>query len=323
MTSGFRHLRLALSLGLGALCLLSLSVGAYEVPAADLLSDPMGLLVLSVSRLPRTLAAVLSGAALAVAGVVMQQIARNRFVEPSTTGTPESAALGLLAVTLLAPGAPVWVKMAVAAVSALLGTALFVALIRRLPPREVFLVPLAGLILSGVIGAVVTWIAWEADLMQLVGTWLMSGEFSGVIAGRYELLWIAAAAAALAWVAADRFAILGLGPEAATGLGLNPDAVMRLGLVVVSVVTAMVVVSVGMIPFVGLVVPNIVARLMGDNLRRTLAPTALGGGALVLGSDLVGRLVVYPFEIPAGTILGVTGAAIFLWLLWGKPRHVA
>lgn len=311
------RLRLVVAGGLVLLFCVSIITGAASMSS----QDPLAWLVLTVSRIPRTLAAMLSGAALAVAGVVMQQIARNRFVEPSTTGTPESAALGLLAVTLLVPDAPIWVKMVVASVSALAGTALFLRVIRRLPPREVFLVPLAGLILSGVIGAAVTWIAWDADLMQLVGTWLMTGEFSGVIAGRYELLWIAGFAAAIAWFAADRFSILALGPEAATGLGLNPDAVMRLGLVVVSVVTAMVVVSVGMIPFVGLVVPNIVSRLMGDNLRKTLLPTAMGGAGLVLASDLIGRIVVFPFEIPAGTILGVSGAAIFLWLLWSRPRH--
>lgn len=304
-------------LGLLVLCVMSLCIGAAGMAP----SDPMAWLVFTVSRLPRTLAAMLSGAALAVAGVVMQQIARNRFVDTSTTGTPEAAALGLLAITLIAPGASIWLKMTVAAASALLGVMLFLALIRRLPPREVFLVPLAGLVLSGVLGAAVTFVAWETDLLQFVSAWLLTGEFSGVIAGRYELLWIAGLAALIAWIAADRLAILGLGEDTARGLGLRPQAVMRLGLVVVSVVTAMVVVSVGMIPFVGLVVPNIVSRLMGDNLRLTLGPTAAAGAGLVLASDILGRLVVRPFEIPAGTILGVSGGLIFLWLLWRRPGH--
>ncbi|MBC7145900.1 MAG: iron chelate uptake ABC transporter family permease subunit [Thioclava marina] len=296
----------------------SLGVGAARLQAGDAMSA----LVLSVSRIPRTLAAVLTGAALAVAGVVMQEIVRNRFVEPATAGSPEAAAAGLLAVTLIAPHAPLWVKMVVAAASALAGAALFVVLIRRLPPHEIFLVPLAGLVLSGVVGAGVTFIAWQADLMQYVSIWMLSGEFSGVIAGRYELLWIGGAAAALAWVAADRFAILGLGPDAATALGLSPRAVIRFGLLVVALVTAMVVVSVGMIPFVGLIVPNLVSRMMGDNLRASLPVVALSGAILVLASDLVGRLIIYPYEVPAGIILGVFGAAAFLGLLWRGDRHV-
>ncbi len=299
----------------------SLLIGAAGIGLPDLGGDPRMELILSVSRLPRTLAVILTGAALAIAGVIMQQMVRNRFVEPGTTGTAEGAALGLLAITLIAPAAPIWVKMVAASLAAMAGTALFLRIIRHIPPREVLLVPVVGIILSAVLGALVTFIGWQADLLQLIGIWLFTGEFSGVIAGRYELLWIAGAAAGLAWFAADRFSILGLGREATTGLGLNPDAVMRLGLVVVSLVTALVIVTVGMIPFVGLVVPNIVARRMGDNLRATLPITAAGGAVLVLACDIIGRLVRYPYEVPVGTILGVIGSALFLWLLYREPSR--
>lgn len=108
-----RPLALALA-GLALLALASLFVGAASL-------DGRAALLLSASRIPRTAAAILTGAALVVAGVVMQQIVRNRFVEPATTGTPEAAAAGLLAVTLAAPAAPIWAKMIVAAVSALAG----------------------------------------------------------------------------------------------------------------------------------------------------------------------------------------------------------
>ncbi|MFD1796568.1 iron chelate uptake ABC transporter family permease subunit [Paracoccus aurantiacus] len=304
------------------LSLASLMTGAASIDIFTAPSDPWALLVLMESRLPRTLAVLLTGAALSVAGMLLQALVRNRFVGPDTVGTSESAALGLLAITFLAPAAPIWIKIAVAAATGLAGTALFVALIRRLPPREIMLVPITGIVLSGVIGAVVTWIAWQADLVQLITTWLMTGEFSGVVAGRYEVLWIAGAAAALAWFAADRFAILSLGDEVATGLGLGTRGVMRLGLVVVSLVSAMVVATVGMIPFIGLVVPNIVSRIMGDNLRQSLPVAAAGGAALLLFCDLIGRLVRYPFEIPVGTVMGFVGAGIFLFLLYRKPAHV-
>lgn len=303
------------------LTLASLMTGAASVDVFAAPSDPWAMLVLMESRLPRTLAVLLTGAALAVAGMLLQALVRNRFVGPDTVGTGESAALGLLAITLLAPGAPIWVKILTAAASAMAGTALFVAVIRRLPPRELMLVPITGIVLSGVIGSVVTYIAWQTDLIQLITTWLMTGEFSGVIAGRYEILWIAGGAAALAWFAADRFAILGLGEEVATGLGLGTKGVMRLGLAVVSLVTAMVVATVGMIPFIGLVVPNIVSRIMGDNLRQSLPMVAAAGAALLMACDLIGRLVRYPFEIPVGTVMGFVGAGIFLFILYRKPAH--
>ena len=186
---------LVAGLVLALLVLASLGLGAARIGPDAAAGEGWTALVLMESRLPRTLAVLLTGAALAVAGVVIQSLVRNRFVGPDTAGTGESAALGLLAVTLLAPGAPIWVKMVVASLSAMAGTALFLQIVRRLPVREVMLGPIAGLVLSGIIGAVVTWIAWQADLLQFVGTWLMSGEFSGVIAGRYELLWVAGAAA--------------------------------------------------------------------------------------------------------------------------------
>ncbi|SCY42964.1 iron chelate uptake ABC transporter family permease subunit [Paracoccus tibetensis] len=311
----------ALSMALAALMLASLTVGAANVDLRGIFRDPQAMLVLLESRLPRTLAVTLTGAALSVAGVLIQVLVRNRFVGPDTSGTAEGAALGLLAITILAPTSALWLRMGAAALGAMATTALFVTVIRRLPPREVMLVPIAGLVLSGVLGAVVTFIGWQTDLMQYVGAWLYSGEFSGVIAGRYELLWIAGLAAGLAWLAADRFVILALGQQVATGLGLSTAAVMRLGLLVVSVVTAMVVTTVGMIPFVGLVVPNLVSRIMGDNLRASLPVVALAGALLVLACDLIGRLAIHPYELPAGLILGVLGAGLFLWLLHKRPSH--
>ncbi|ARJ70658.1 ABC transporter permease [Paracoccus contaminans] len=299
--------------------LVSLFVGAADVDLLSASRDPQAALVLMQSRLPRTLAVVLSGASLALAGVVVQALVRNRFVGPDTTGTAEGAALGLLAVTLLAPGAPIWARMLAASVTALAATALLLAIIRRLPAREVMLVPITGLVLSGILGAGVSFVAWQADLIQQMGIWLGSGEFSGVVAGRYELLWIAGAAAVLAWFSADRFAILALGNDVAAGLGLDTGAVMRQGLLVVALVTATVVATVGMVPFVGLVVPNITARIMGDNLRASLPVVATGGAGLLLACDLAARLVVRPYELPVGLILGVIGSAVFLVLLHARP----
>ena len=161
---------LAAGVALALLVLASLGTGAARIDLAA--GGGWTALVLMESRLPRTLAVLLTGAALAVAGTVIQSLVRNRFVSPDTAGTGESAALGLLGITLLAPAAPIWIKMVAASLAAMAGTALFLAIVRRLPVREVMLVPIAGLVLSGIIGSVVTWIAWEADLLQFVGTWL-------------------------------------------------------------------------------------------------------------------------------------------------------
>jgi iron complex transport system permease protein len=309
--------RLTAAILLAALVAASLSVGVSALSPAQFWQDPAALQLLAASRLPRTLAAVFTGAGLAIAGLIMQTIARNRFVEPATAGTAQSAALGILLVTLLWPAAAIPLKTLAAAVAALLCTSFFMAMAHRLPPTQPYLVPLFGLVYGGVIGAVVTFVGWQADLLQYLDTWT-NGEFSGVVRGRYELLWAAVLLVALAWWIADRLTIMALGRDVSTGLGLDYARMMQLGLVIVSVMSALSVVVVGMIPFVGLVVPNIVSRLMGDNLRGTLPWIAVSGAALVLGCDILGRLLRYPYEIPVGTIMGVVGALIFLWLLFAR-----
>ncbi|MDF0602553.1 iron chelate uptake ABC transporter family permease subunit [Psychromarinibacter sp. C21-152] len=305
------------ALGLVGLVLLagaSLLVGAADLWRGELDAG----LVLAVSRLPRTCAALLAGAGLALAGVVIQQTVQNRLVEPGLTGTPEAAMIGLLAVTLIAPGAALLIKMGVAAVSALAGTAGFFLLARHVPRRDPMLLPLVGLIYAGILGATALWIAWSTDLVQFIGIW-QTGEFSGVLRGRYELLWLIAGLAVALYLLADRITILGLGEDYARSLGLDYRATVLAGLAIVALSVAVVVVTVGAMPFVGLVVPNIVSRIRGDNLRRNLPVVAMLGGGFVLGADLIGRIVRWPYEIPAATVFAIVGAAIFLWLL-NAPR---
>lgn len=276
--------------------------------------------VIRDSRLPRTLAALLTGAGLAIAGQIMQLIARNRFVEPMTAGTGQGAVLGILLASVFLPGASIAVKMLLASATALMGSLGFFAITRRLPPSQPLLVPLAGLVYGGVIGGGVTFAAFQTDMLQYLEIWI-SGEFSGTMRGRYELLWLAGLAALFSYLVADQFSILGLGAEVSLNLGLNYQQVVMSGLAVIAVVSGVTVVTVGLIPFVGLVVPNLVSRFCGDNMRRNLPLTALAGAMLVLASDLAGRLLIHPFEVPAATVIGILGAAAFLWLLYGRGRH--
>jgi iron complex transport system permease protein len=278
--------------------------------------------LLTESRIPRTVALLLAGAGLAVSGQIMQMLSRNRFVEPATAGTSESAALGLLAVTLVDPSLSPLVRMAVAAVFAMAGTAVFLLLLRAVPLRSPYIVPLIGLMLGGVIGALTTFLAYRADLMQSLSTWVM-GDFSAILSGRYELLWGAGGLTLVAYWYADRFTLAGMGEAFALNLGLSYRQVMTLGLTVIALVTAAVVVTCGMIPFVGLIVPNLVSMVLGDRARATLPWVALCGAALVLACDIAGRLLVRPYEMPVGTTMGVLGGIVFLLVLVrsGGPRH--
>lgn len=325
--SGMRRVKLFVSALLITFCLatLSLFVGVSAVSPLEIVTgsaDEQQVLVFLASRIPRTAALLLAGCGMAITGTILQMLARNRFVEPSTTGTVESAGLGMLTVLVLAPDMPIIAKMLVAAVFALAGTSLFLAILKAMPFRSVLMVPLVGIMLGGMIGAVTTFFAYRFDLLQSMGAWA-SGDFSTVLRGRYEILWIAFALTVAAYVAADRFTVAGMGEEFSTNLGLNYGKVLSVGLVIVSMVTASVVVTVGVIPFIGLIVPNLVSMAMGDNLRRSLPWIGLCGAFLVLVCDIIGRTVNAPFEIPVGTVLGVIGSLFFLYLLMGKRRRVA
>ncbi|WP_343039408.1 ABC transporter permease [Microvirga makkahensis] len=305
------------------LALISLLIGAGDLSLSAFISPQEGQYatqILLISRIPRTLALILAGTAMAVAGTIMQMLTRNRFVEPSTAGTVESASLGLLIVTLFAPDAPVIGKMLIAAAFALAGTALFLRILRFVPLRSVLVVPLVGIMLSGIIGATTTFFAYRFDLLQSLNAWT-TGDFSGVLRGRYELLWIAFVLTLLAYLAADRLTLAGMGRDFATNLGLRYRSVVSFGLIIVAMVTATIVVTVGMLPFLGLIVPNVVSLMMGDNMRRSLPWVALLGAGLVLTCDIVGRVAYHPYEIPIGTIMGIVGSGLFLFLLLkGRER---
>ncbi|MDK4537361.1 ABC transporter permease [Kingella kingae] len=300
----------------------SLSIGVANFSWTNVFSGSLNdsTQVMLISRLPRTFAILLTGASMGVAGMIMQILLKNRFVEPSMVGASQSAILGLLLMSLLLPSAALLTKMSVAAMAALLGMLLFMAMIRKLPPTAQLLVPLVGIIFGGVIESVYTFIAYETDMLQLISVW-QSGDFSGVLLGRYELLWLTGALAVVAYLIADQLTIVGLGESVAVNLGINRNVILWAGLVIVALITSLVVVTVGNIPFIGLVVPNIVSRLLGDKLRASLPAVALLGAVLVLLCDIVGRVIVFPFEIPVATVFGVLGTVLFLGLLFRQPAR--
>lgn len=307
---------------LAMLSLVSLFVGVIDLGPGALLDDPDAREVFLGSRVPRTLALLLSGSALAVAGLIMQHLTRNRFVSPTTAGTVDAAGVGLLVSTVWFAGAPVMGKVLVSLCFALAGTFLFVWLIQQIQFKDVLFVPLLGLVLGGVYQATAEFLAYRHNLLQALSSWF-NADFSGIIEGRYETLWLAGIACALAYWFANHLTGAGLGRSFATSIGVNYQATLTAGVGIAALVTAVVVVTVGAIPFLGLIVPNVVTLLLGDNVRRVLPVTAMAGASLALACDIVGRVVVFPYEIPMGTIVGVLGAAVFLFLVLRRENRYA
>ena len=299
----------------GALLVLSLLTGVYDVFGADD-GDEM----FAITRIPRTIALVLAGAAMAMSGLVMQLLTQNRFVEPTTTGTTEWAGLGLLTVMILMPGASITTRMVGAVIAAFIGTMVFFLFLRRVTLRSSLIVPIIGIMLGAVVSAVSTFIALQTDMLQNLGVWF-AGSFTSVLRGQYEMLWIVALVALAVFLVADRFTVAGLGQEISTNVGLNYNRVILLGTGLIAVATGVVTVIVGNLPFLGLIVPNVVSMFRGDDLRGNLPWVCLLGIGIVTVCDLIGRTIIMPFEVPVSLILGVVGAVVFILLLLRQRRR--
>lgn len=298
-----------------ALLVVSLFTGVYDIAgAAD------GAEMFQITRVPRTIALVLAGAAMAMAGLVMQLLTQNRFVEPTTTGTTEWAGLGLLAVMVLVPNPSIPLRMAGAIIAAFIGTMVFFAFLRRVSLKSSLIVPIVGIMLGAVVGSVSTYFALATDSLQALGVWF-AGSFTSVLRGQYEMLWIVAIVGVVVFIVADRLTIAGLGEEIATNVGVDYNRVILLGTVLIAVTTGVVTVVVGNLPFLGLIVPNIVSMVRGDDLRSNLPWVCLLGIAIVTVCDIIGRTIIMPFEVPVSLILGVVGAIVFILLLLRQRRR--
>lgn len=297
------------------LLLTSLAVGQY-----DILNSDDGWAMFRTTRVPRTIALVLAGAAMAMSGLIMQMLTQNRFVEPTTTGTTEWAGLGLLASFVFFPNGTIMTRMLLAVGFAFVGTMVFFAFLRKVTLRSSLIVPIVGIMLGAVVSAVSTYWALQADLLQSLGVWF-AGSFTSVIAGQYEVLWIVLFVVIAVFFYADRLTVAGLGEDVATNVGLNYNRIVLVGTSLVAVAAGVVTVVVGNLPFLGLIVPNIVSMLRGDDLRSNLPWVCLTGIGVVTICDLLGRTIIAPFEMPVSVILGVVGAAVFIAMIVRRSRN--
>ncbi|KIP88025.1 MULTISPECIES: iron chelate uptake ABC transporter family permease subunit [Pseudomonas] len=310
--------RAALLALFAVLCCLSLMVGVKQVAWSDLLSfSDDAWLTLTASRLPRLVALILTGVGLAVCGVILQQIVRNRFVEPGTSGGLDSAKLGILISLTVAPAAGGAGRMLFALAFCFVSSLIYVAIIRRIKFKNTVMVPVIGLMYGSVLSAVAEFYAYRNNILQSMQGWML-GDFSKIVQGNYEIIYLILPVIVLTYLYAHRFTVLGMGEGMASSLGLNYAANAALGLMLVAVTVSVTVITVGAIPFVGLVIPNLVALHYGENLQRTLPIVALCGASLLVACDILGRLLIHPFEVPIGLTAGCVGGVVFLVLLVRK-----
>lgn len=293
----------------------SLFIGVKDITPFDLLNiTDDKIQIMLQSRFPRLITIIIAGVVMSIGGLIMQQLSHNKFVSPTTAGTMDSARLGLLVAMILFPTAALMEKMLIAFVFALIGTFVFMKILEKVKYKDAIFIPLVGLMFGNIIGSVSTFFAYKYDLIHSMNTWL-HGDFSMIMSGRYELIYLSIPLIFLAYLYANKFTVAGMGEEFSINLGLNFKWVVNIGLIIVALSTTVVLLIVGTIPFVGLIIPNIVSLYLGDHLKKTLAHTALLGAVFLLFCDILGRIIIYPFEIPIGLIVGVIGSAVFIYLL--------
>ncbi|MHB9900390.1 ABC transporter permease [Clostridium botulinum] len=309
-----RYLILALII----LSICSIFIGVKDISFIDIFnSDDVKLKVLLISRIPRLISIIVVGVSMSIAGLIMQQISRNKFVSPDTASTIDSAKLGVLVALMIFPSATITEKMIVSFIFSLLGTFSFMKILKKIKVKNSIFIPLVGIMLGNIIDSITTFFAYKYNLIQSIASWLQ-GDFSLIIKGNYELIYFSLPLVVIAFIYANKFTVAGMGEDFSKNLGVNYNRIINIGLVIVALISSLVVITVGKIPFLGLIVPNIVTLYKGDNLKNSLCSTALLGAVFLLGCDILGRLVIYPYEISIGLVVGVIGSMVFLYLLFRR-----
>ena len=298
-----------------ALGVISLFTGVYDIRGQE-----YGWNMFFITRVPRTASLMLTGAAMSMAGLVMQLITQNKLVEPTTTGTIEWAGLGLLVVYLFIPTPTMVQRMTGAIVFSFIGTMVFFLFLRKIKLRSSLVVPIIGMMLGAVVSAFSTFIGLTFRMTQSIESWFV-GSFSAVQIGRYEYLWLIIVVTILIFIYADRFTLAGLGEDVATSLGVNYNKIVILGTGLIAFAVGIVTAVIGNLPFLGLIVPNIVSMYRGDDLRSNLPWVCFIGMGTITLCDIISRTIIMPFEVPVSLILGTIGSIVFIFILLKQRRH--
>lgn len=294
--------------------IISLFIGVYDIQGQE-----DGIQMLFITRVPRTLALMLTGAAMSMSGLVMQLITQNRLVEPTTTGTIEWAGLGLIFVYLLFPAPTLVQRMTGAIVFSFIGTMIFFMFLRKIKLRSSLVVPIIGMMIGAVISAFSTFIGLVFQMTQNIENWFV-GSFASVQVGRYEYLWFIVIVTFLIFIYADKLTLAGLGEDVTTSLGLNYNKIVLLGTALISLAVGIVAAVIGNLPFLGLIVPNIVSIYRGDDLRTNLPWVCVIGIGTITVCDIISRTIIMPFEVPVSLILGTIGSVVFITILLRRRR---
>lgn len=300
------------------LSLISIQIGIKEFSFLGMLkNNNEDIFIAMISRLPRLLSIIIAGAGLSISGLIMQVVTNNKFLSPSTAGTMEWCRLGVLIAIMFFGGNSTYFRIIVAFFIAIFGNVIFMYFIRKVQFKSNLMLPLIGTMIGSVVSSITTFFAYRLNIIQNISSWLQ-GNFSLVIKGNYEILYIGIPFLIITYFYANKFTIASMGEEFSTNLGLDYKKIVNIGLVIVSFMTSLIVVTIGTIPFIGLIVPNIVTLIKGDSVKNTIFDVAILGSIFVLFCDIIGRIVIYPYEVNVSTIISIIGSIIFLIIIIKK-----
>lgn len=321
--------------------MLSISLGAVRIPPMEVLATVLGkgetskwqLIIWNV-RLPQTLTALVAGAGLSVAGVVMQSILRNPLGSPFTLGISNAAAFGA-ALSVMVFGAGQMQSSQVGAVTlfnplaatgaafltSLVATGIIVLLSRMRGATPESMV-LTGVALASLFTAATMLLQYFADDAQLAA--MVFWTFGDVGRAGWRELQIMSVfiGVMLIYFFAHRwdYNAIDAGEEAALGLGVQVQRIRLVGMLCASLISSVVVAFVGVIGFVGLVCPHMVRLIIGDDHRFLIPGTAIFGALLLLGADTAARLALAPRVLPVSVLTSFLGAPLFIWLVLRRGR---
>lgn len=308
--------------------LFALSLGAVEMPLGDLLrllwdGDPARAVeraILWEIRLPRVLLALVSGAALAVAGALMQTLFRNPLADPGLIGSSAGAALAAAIVLIALPewlALASWVLPLSAFVGALLAMLAALALASRDGRYAVADLLLAGIAINALCSSAIGLLVYLAadDQLRAFTLWTLGSLAAAKPAAVAAVALALLLAFALAFWQRRALDALLLGEGEAASLGVPVEWIKRLALVGAALVVGSVVAFAGIIGFIGLIVPNLVRMLLGPRHGGLLPASALLGASLLALADLLARVLARPLELPLGILTALLGAPFFLALL--------
>ena len=323
---GTKRSAAALGALLAAALLLSVGCGSQWYTPARLwqalcaadAADPVWRILYFV-RLPRTAAAVLAGAALGVAGALIQSVLNNAMASPNVIGVNAGAGLGALLAASLVPGAAALLPGA--AFAGALAAALFIWMLAAVAGLSRTTLILAGVTVSSILTACMNTLKLLFPDVAVGSMAFLLGTLSGVTTAQVQraLPWLAAGFVLAALLAAD-LNVLQLGEDMAAGLGLPVARVRFAALLRAALLAGAAVSFAGLVGFVGLLAPHIARRLVGGDNRRLLPVTALASADLMLLCDVAARVLFAPFELPVGVLLSLVGGPFFLFLLLRRKR---